>query len=160
MVNASSPLGIGTAFAPVGGTANPTAVLTYGGPVSNDTVSIGFKQPIGCERRASHGRLREDAHVHPVHDAAVNTPHSRRRHSRAPALFEAPRTSALSRSGVMNERTRWSSRNTRAMRQRLRRCAEFAARMSPSQIECVDGAGQDPGRGEALAEHIPLMRKL
>ncbi len=47
-VNASSPLGAGSAFAPVGGAANPTPVLTYSGPVSNDTVSIGFKQPIGA----------------------------------------------------------------------------------------------------------------
>ena len=47
-VNASSLLGAGSAFAPVGGAANPTPVLTYSGPVSNDTVSIGFKQPIGA----------------------------------------------------------------------------------------------------------------
>ncbi len=47
-VNASSPLGTGSAFAPVGGTSNPTTVLTYSGPVSNDTVAVGFKQPIGA----------------------------------------------------------------------------------------------------------------
>ena len=37
----------GGAFAPVGGSANPTTVHTYGGPVSNASVSFGFKQSIG-----------------------------------------------------------------------------------------------------------------
>ncbi len=46
--NASSPAGTGSAFAPVGGSANPTTLLTYCGPVSNDTVTIGFKQSIGA----------------------------------------------------------------------------------------------------------------
>ena len=44
---ATSPLGVGSAFAPVGGSAAPTKLLTYGGPVSNDAVSITFKQSIG-----------------------------------------------------------------------------------------------------------------
>jgi aminopeptidase N len=35
-------------FAPVGGAASPTAVLTYTGPVSNDSVALGFKQSIGA----------------------------------------------------------------------------------------------------------------
>jgi hypothetical protein len=35
------------AFAAVGGSANPTSLLTYGGPVSNDAVTLGFQQTIG-----------------------------------------------------------------------------------------------------------------
>ena len=34
-------------YAPVGGSANPTSLLTYRGPVSNDSVTLGFKQTIG-----------------------------------------------------------------------------------------------------------------
>ena len=30
-------------FAPVGGSANPTSLLTYGGPVSNDAVTLGLQ---------------------------------------------------------------------------------------------------------------------
>jgi beta-glucosidase len=45
--NAASPTGAGGAFAPVGGAASPTTLLTYAGPVSNDPVTIGFKQSIG-----------------------------------------------------------------------------------------------------------------
>ena len=43
---ATSAAGTGGAFAPVGGSSNPTALLTYGRPVSNDAVSVTFKQPI------------------------------------------------------------------------------------------------------------------
>jgi hypothetical protein len=46
-VKASSPAGVGGAFAPVGGSANPTRLLTYSGPVSNDPVTISFLQHIG-----------------------------------------------------------------------------------------------------------------
>jgi hypothetical protein len=46
--NASSAGGTGSAYAPVGGSANPTTVLSYGGPVSNDAVTLGFKQSIGA----------------------------------------------------------------------------------------------------------------
>ena len=35
-------------YANVGGSANPTTLLTYPGPVSNDAVTIGFKQTIGA----------------------------------------------------------------------------------------------------------------
>ena len=35
------------AFAPVGGSASPTTLLTYAGPASNDTTAIGFRQTIG-----------------------------------------------------------------------------------------------------------------
>ena len=44
--SATSPAGNGGAFAPVGGSANPTTLLSYAGPVSNDPVSIAFKQHI------------------------------------------------------------------------------------------------------------------
>ena len=44
---ASSAGGTGSAFAPVGGSASPTTLLTYNGPASNDAVTIGFKQTIG-----------------------------------------------------------------------------------------------------------------
>src|SRR3954468_14768280 len=42
----SSVSGTGGAYAGVGGSANPTTLLTYGGPVSNDGVTLSFKQPI------------------------------------------------------------------------------------------------------------------
>jgi hypothetical protein len=35
-------------YADVGGAATPTSLLTYGGPVSNDAVSLGFRQSIGA----------------------------------------------------------------------------------------------------------------
>src|SRR4051794_6411403 len=34
-------------YAPVGGSSSPTPLLTYGGPVSNDSVTVAFKQSIG-----------------------------------------------------------------------------------------------------------------
>ena len=45
---ASSPLGTGGAFAPVGGSASPTGLLSYTAPVSNDAVAIAFQQDIGA----------------------------------------------------------------------------------------------------------------
>jgi X-Pro dipeptidyl-peptidase len=47
-VNASSPIAGSSAFAPLGGTSAPPTLLTYGGPVSNDPVTLGFKQSIGA----------------------------------------------------------------------------------------------------------------
>ena len=46
-VSATSANGTGAAFAPVGGSANPTSVLTYAGPTSNDQVTVNFRQTIG-----------------------------------------------------------------------------------------------------------------
>jgi X-Pro dipeptidyl-peptidase len=46
-VNASSPIAGSSAFHELGGSAAPTTLLTYGGPVSNDPVTLGFKQSIG-----------------------------------------------------------------------------------------------------------------
>ena len=34
-------------YAAVGGSSNPTSILTYNGPISNDQVTLGFKQTIG-----------------------------------------------------------------------------------------------------------------
>ena len=34
-------------YAPVGGSAAPTTLKTYAGPVSNDPVAVSFKQTIG-----------------------------------------------------------------------------------------------------------------
>jgi hypothetical protein len=45
---ASSPLGAGADFAPVGGSSAPTPLLTYAGPVSNDPVDVRFRQVIGA----------------------------------------------------------------------------------------------------------------
>jgi uncharacterized protein (TIGR03118 family) len=45
--DATSAGGTGGAFAPVGGSAAPTLLLTYTGPVSNDAVTVNFKQSIG-----------------------------------------------------------------------------------------------------------------
>jgi uncharacterized protein (TIGR03118 family) len=46
--NATSPGGgTGGAFAPVGGAAAPTTLLTYAGPISHDAAVINFKQSIG-----------------------------------------------------------------------------------------------------------------
>jgi PKD repeat protein len=44
----SSTKATGGAFAPVGGSSSPTTLLTYGGPVSNDTATISFQQAIGA----------------------------------------------------------------------------------------------------------------
>ena len=38
----------GGAFAPVGGSAAPTTLKTWSGPVSNDAVPVAFKQAIGA----------------------------------------------------------------------------------------------------------------
>jgi hypothetical protein len=45
---ATSPAGTGSALAAVGGSGSPTSLLTYSGPVSNDPVTVAFKQAIGA----------------------------------------------------------------------------------------------------------------
>jgi hypothetical protein len=45
---ATSAAGTGLALAAVGGSAAPTTLLSYTGPVSNDNVSLAFKQSIGA----------------------------------------------------------------------------------------------------------------
>ena len=47
------------AFAPVGGSAAPTTLLTYTGPVSNNVVALNFKQSISATdalRTGSYGK--------------------------------------------------------------------------------------------------------
>ena len=56
---ASSAAGTGSAFAPVGGSASPTTLLSYSGPASNDAVTIGLRQTIGrteALRTGSYGK--------------------------------------------------------------------------------------------------------
>jgi hypothetical protein len=43
------------AFAPVGGSAAPTSLLTYSGPVSNDVATVNFKQSIGANEALRTG---------------------------------------------------------------------------------------------------------
>ncbi len=45
---ATSALGAGVAPADVGGSSAPTSLLTYSGPVSNDSVTLNFSQAIGA----------------------------------------------------------------------------------------------------------------
>jgi hypothetical protein len=44
---AASAGGVGGDYAAIGGSASPTQLLAYAGPVSNDAVTIDFKQSIG-----------------------------------------------------------------------------------------------------------------
>src|ERR1700754_4218938 len=44
--SATSMNGTGRAIAPIGGSAAPTTLLTYRGPVSNDMVALSFQQPV------------------------------------------------------------------------------------------------------------------
>ena len=46
--SATSLAGTGGAAAPVGGSASPTTLLTYGAPASNDPVTVSFKQSIAA----------------------------------------------------------------------------------------------------------------
>jgi hypothetical protein len=45
---ASSPLGTGGALADVGGSANPTPLLAYANPASNDAVKVDFQQHVSA----------------------------------------------------------------------------------------------------------------
>ena len=45
---ASSAAGTVADYAPVGGSAAPTPLLSYVNPTSNDAVTVGFKQSIGA----------------------------------------------------------------------------------------------------------------
>ena len=65
--------GTGGAFAPVGGSASPTTLLTYSGPKSNDSVTLNFRQTIGRDGRAPYGHVQQDADVHAVDDDPVVT---------------------------------------------------------------------------------------
>ncbi len=45
---ATSPAGVGSALANVGGSATPTALLTYANPTTGDPVALSFQQHIGA----------------------------------------------------------------------------------------------------------------
>ena len=60
-------------YADVGGSANPTTLLTYGGPISNDSVTLGFRQAIGANDALRTGTVQQDADVHPVDDDAIGS---------------------------------------------------------------------------------------
>jgi hypothetical protein len=47
VASATSAGGTGAAPAPVGGSAAPTPLLSYAGPLSNDQVALAFSQSIG-----------------------------------------------------------------------------------------------------------------
>jgi hypothetical protein len=47
-VMAASPAGTGGAFAPLSTDGSPLSLLTYAGPVSNDAVTVSFRQVIGA----------------------------------------------------------------------------------------------------------------
>ena len=48
MASAASAGGTAAAGGAVGGSASPTSLLTYSGPISNDQVTMTFKQTIGA----------------------------------------------------------------------------------------------------------------
>jgi len=57
--SASSMAGTGGAFAPVGGSAGPTQLLAYSNPVSNDSVTLNFRQTIAADdalRTGAYGK--------------------------------------------------------------------------------------------------------
>ena len=83
---ASSPAaGAGSALAPVGGSANPTSLLTWTGPVSNDPVTVAFKQAIGAGDATADGDVQQDADVHALHHEPVGSEAVRSDHPPAPA---------------------------------------------------------------------------
>jgi LVIVD repeat-containing protein len=55
MVSATSAGGVGSAAAAVGGSSAPTNVLTYSGPISNDSVTVAFRQSIGANEALRTG---------------------------------------------------------------------------------------------------------
>ena len=62
-------------FAPVGGSAAPTTVLTYDGPL-NETDTLTFKQPIGAGDSLRTGAVQQDAHLHALdHEPVVDRRH-------------------------------------------------------------------------------------
>jgi hypothetical protein len=57
--NGKRPTGTAGAYAPVGGSASPTPLVTYDGPVSNESATIGFKQTIAANdalRTGAYGK--------------------------------------------------------------------------------------------------------
>ena len=60
------------AFSLAAAAARRASKATWTGPVSNDVVDVAFKQSIGAQRPAAHGRLRQDADVHARDDHPVS----------------------------------------------------------------------------------------
>ena len=58
---------------------------TYAAPVSNDNVTIDFKQSIAAERAAADGHVRQDADVHALDDDPVSVTFTLARWGSAPA---------------------------------------------------------------------------
>ena len=67
----------GGAYANVGGSAAPTPLLSYAGPISNDAVTVSLQQHIGADGRPAYGHLQQDADVHAVDDDSVSSHCSR-----------------------------------------------------------------------------------
>ncbi len=63
---ASSLGGTAASGGAVGGSAAPTALLNYAGPVSNDAVTLSVQADDRCDGRAAYRRLQQDADVHAV----------------------------------------------------------------------------------------------
>ncbi len=74
---ASSAAGTGGALADVGGSANPTSLLTYSGSDQQRRRDAGLPAAHRCRRRAPYRRVQQDADVHAVDDDAVGKGASR-----------------------------------------------------------------------------------
>ena len=87
---------------PVGGSANPTTLLTYAAPVSNDAVDDRVPAGDRRQRRAAHRQLLQDADVHAVDHDAVSLSgrraSARRPHRGARLAGRAPRAFRLTSS--------------------------------------------------------------
>ena len=70
-------------FAPVTGTNTPLTLLTYSGPVSANSVTIGLKQTIGANESLRTGHVQQDADVHVVDDNALTHLNPAPRHDAA-----------------------------------------------------------------------------
>ena len=81
------------AFNNVGGSASPLNLLTYSGPVSNDAVTLAFKQPISANDALRTGTLQQDADVHALDDE----PRKREFSQRHPASRGVPRAISAGR---------------------------------------------------------------
>ena len=74
----------GGAFAPVGGSASPTALKTWSAPTSNEVGRDHVQAVDRRQRRAAHRHLQQDPDVHAVDHDAVNRARLTRGPSREP----------------------------------------------------------------------------
>ena len=70
---ATSPAGTGRALAAVGGSAAPTSLLTYGGPISNDPVTLNFRQRINANDALRTGAYSKTLTFTLVYDTAIGS---------------------------------------------------------------------------------------